>query len=336
MNLYTYWNYPNADKACISYGEGIEKIDENDIKHLCNTQKGSSGGPILSSLTNKVIGIHKGFIKEGYNIGTFLKSVLDELNPSNYIISDICVPEIKDINTDIKIIGSYGLDENECEIEIDDQLIPFNYYYKFKDVGYFTIKYSFSNNLTNTDNMFNGCSCIKNIDLSNLNTKNITSMNSMFKGCSSLMKVDLTKFNSQNVKDMSSMFYCCKSLKYLDLSNFNTQNVTSMNSMFEGCLSLTNLDLSNFNTQNVTSMNRMFEGCESLTNIDLSNFNTQNIKDMSFMLYWCKSLKNLELSNFDTQNIKSMSYMFNGWSSLLKENVISKVNKFNKIFDYLK
>ena len=73
-------HFPNAGKASVSQGTGIEIIDEFDIKHLCNTEKGSSGGPILCSLTNKVIGIHKGCIIKGYNIGTFLKFPLNELN----------------------------------------------------------------------------------------------------------------------------------------------------------------------------------------------------------------------------------------------------------------
>ena len=55
-------HYPNGDKASLLYWIGIEKINEYDIKRLCNTESGSSGGPILSKTTNKVIGIHKGGI----------------------------------------------------------------------------------------------------------------------------------------------------------------------------------------------------------------------------------------------------------------------------------
>ena len=73
-------HYPNADIASVSNGKGIEQINNYDIRHFCNTQSGSSGAPILSSFTNKVIGIHKAFIKKGYNIGTFLKFPLNELN----------------------------------------------------------------------------------------------------------------------------------------------------------------------------------------------------------------------------------------------------------------
>ena len=78
-------HYPNGDKASVSCGTGLEKINDFDIKHLCHTESGSSGGPILSRLTNKVIGIHKGFIKNqksgnNFNIGTFLKFPLNGLN----------------------------------------------------------------------------------------------------------------------------------------------------------------------------------------------------------------------------------------------------------------
>ena len=73
--------YPDAKEAAVSYGIGIEKISEYEIKHLCNTKNGSSGGPIINSLNDKVIGLHRGYIKRKvFNIGTFLKFPLNELN----------------------------------------------------------------------------------------------------------------------------------------------------------------------------------------------------------------------------------------------------------------
>ena len=69
-----------AKEAKVSKGKGIEVVNWCDIKHFCHTEPGSSGGPILSEKTNKVIGIHKGTIRNGlYNIGTFLKDPLDDL-----------------------------------------------------------------------------------------------------------------------------------------------------------------------------------------------------------------------------------------------------------------
>ena len=79
-------HYANAEEAKVSFGKGIKKVDNYDIKHLCHTEPGSSGGPILSRMTNKVIGIHKGSIgkdKCDYNIGTFLKYPLNEIKNQN-------------------------------------------------------------------------------------------------------------------------------------------------------------------------------------------------------------------------------------------------------------
>jgi len=168
-----------------------------------------------------------------------------------------------------------------CEIRINNQLIPFNYFFKFTNKGKYIIKYSFNNYLTNTNHMFYGCSSLTNINLSNFNTK--------------------------NVKDMSFMFFYCSSLTNINLSNFNTKNVKYMSCMFSDCSSLTNINLSNFNTQNVKDMSGMFNGCSSLTNINLSNFNTQNVTDMDCMFYECSSLTNINIITNDKRIINQFS-----------------------------
>ena len=61
-----------------------------NIQYKCNI--GSSGGPILNLLTNKIIGIHKGCIQKNdgikYNIGTFLKYPLKEINNNNNLYNN--------------------------------------------------------------------------------------------------------------------------------------------------------------------------------------------------------------------------------------------------------
>ena len=59
-------HYPNGDQVSVSLGIGIERINEFDIKHQRNSNLYSSGGPILSLHTNKIIGIHKGFINQDF------------------------------------------------------------------------------------------------------------------------------------------------------------------------------------------------------------------------------------------------------------------------------
>jgi surface protein len=215
---------------------------------------------------------------------------LNKNNENNYIIAGIYIND-KDINKDIRIINSYEewmrknypKDElkekymnekeiNKCKIKINELLIPFNYFHQFNQKGYYTIKYSFINNLTNMNYMFSKCSSLENINLSNFNTQNVIDMYRIFSECSSLKNIDLSNFNTQNVKDMSNMFDGCSSLENIDLSNFNTQNVTDMSLMFFKCSSLKKINLSNFNTKNVTDMASMFSDCSSLKSIDLSNY----------------------------------------------------------------
>ena len=135
----------------------------------------------------------------------------------------------------------------KCEIKINNELIPFNYFYNFKSKGKYIIQYSFKNNINKTCCMFSECSPLTNIDLSNFNTKNVT--------------------------NMRWMFFDCLSLTNINLSNFNTNNVTDMAFMFDGCSSLTNIDLSNFNTNNVADMGYMFSKCSSLK---IENIITKN------------------------------------------------------------
>ena len=123
-------------------------------------------------------------------------------------------------------------------MELNDEIIPFSYYYKFNEKGKYKIKYKFIGNLKILCGIFGGCSSLTNINLSNFDTKNVTNMRGMFYGCSSLTNIDLSNFDTKNVTDMGCMFDGCSSLTNIDLSNFDTKNVTDMGSMFSGCKSL--------------------------------------------------------------------------------------------------
>ena len=101
------------------------------------------------------------------------------------IISEI---DIKKDNKNIRIINSYEQYfrkfknvkyekeyENEkeiknCEIRINDEIIPFSFFYKFNKKGKYNIKYIFKENISKCEYMFFGCENIAYIDLSNFNT----------------------------------------------------------------------------------------------------------------------------------------------------------------------
>ena len=141
----------------------------------------------------------------------------------NYILAEIYIEE-KYINKDIRIINSFeeykrinNLDDEEddykyinekeikenCIIKINNNIIPFNYFYKFKEKGKFNIEYSFKNNIKNLSYMFCECNSLTNIDLSNYNTQNVINMRGMFGVCKSLKNIDLSNFNTQKVTIMS-------------------------------------------------------------------------------------------------------------------------------------
>ena len=190
--------------------------------------------------------------------------------------------------------------------------------------------------------MFSGCSLLRSLDLSGLDTSKVTDMSSMFYNCSSLESLDLSSFDTSKVTDMSNMFYNCSSLESLDLSSFDTSKVTGMSWMFSGCSllksldlsgldtssatgmysmfsdcsSLESLDLSSFDTSRLTGMSKMFYNCSSLSSLDLSSFVASKVTDMSKMFCNCSSLSSLDLSSFGTSRAKDMSYMFSGCSSL--------------------
>ena len=74
----------------------------------------------------------------------------------------------------------------------------FSYKYKFEKEGKYSLKILFK--------------------------KAIKKMSYMFNQCSSLTSLNLSNFNTNNVQDMSYMFQLCSSLTSLNLSNFNTSN----------------------------------------------------------------------------------------------------------------
>lgn len=75
--------YPNGNNSSVSFGF-INNIKDCNIYHLCSTETGSSGSPIINLFNNKVIGIHK----EGskifeFNKGTILKKPVKEFYEQN-------------------------------------------------------------------------------------------------------------------------------------------------------------------------------------------------------------------------------------------------------------
>ena len=106
----------------------------------------------------------------------------------------------------------------------------FDYCYKLKTIK--GLNKFITNKVCSMHKMFESCTEIETLDLSNFNTSNVTDMSFMFTKCYKLREIKgLNKFNTSNDKNMSFMFYFCSNLVSLDLSNFNTSNVTDTTCM---------------------------------------------------------------------------------------------------------
>ncbi|MBQ9667402.1 MAG: BspA family leucine-rich repeat surface protein [Prevotella sp.] len=205
-------------------------------------------------------------------------------------------------------------------------------------------------NNKNASGMFQGCSKLSQINLTNFNNDHVYDMSYMFDGCSNLTKVTFSSTQNKSGLDMTYkyMFRGCSKLTTIENICYTTsreyrQDNRDMTGMFEGCSSLTSLDLSavKYNQYyyylNATDMfsgcssltslamwddvrldncSGMFNGCEKLASIDLSGFNTEKVTDMSNMFNGCKALTSLDVSTFNTDGVTNMSYMFAGCKAL--------------------
>ena len=93
---------------------------------------------------------------------------------------------------------------------------------------------------TSTYGWFNAMSKLTTIEnLIYLNTTEVKDMQFMFNKCSKLKTLDLSNFNTEKVTNMKGMFSGCSALTTIYASNWNTDAVTESSNMFSGCSKLT-------------------------------------------------------------------------------------------------
>ena len=108
--------------------------------------------------------------------------------------------------------------------------------------------------LTSLSNWFVNCSNLTSISgLENLKTANVKTMQGMFDGCSSLKELDLTGFDISNLENTSQMFYSCTNLDAIYASgDWNTDKITNSSYMFSACNKLVGSAGTDFESTDVT------------------------------------------------------------------------------------
>ena len=318
-------HYPKGEELKYSLGV-IHGIKNDTIYHFCDSERGSSGGPLIYLNSFKVIGIHKGSNNNDKNLGTLLKVPIENFVKKHNVIKDN-----NNINNNTKYnIQNLNVIDDEITIEYDiSGNIILNYLFSKK------IKIFGENFVKNNKDLcklyifgeeYELCSYFnkKEIRLNKDKLKiklrginNVIDLSGMFEECSSLLSLpDISKWNtSNNIINMRKMFYGCSSLLSLppEFSNLNTSNVEDMSLLFGNCSSLTSLpDISKWNTTNVKNIGGIFSGCHSLTSLsDISKWNTTNNLNMSILFFDCHSLTSLpDISKWNTSNVTDMSFMF--------------------------
>jgi surface protein len=160
-----------------------------------------------------------------------------------------------------------------------------NFADKYRDVisVFFDASFSYFTDFTSTACLFLACKELTTITgLEYLNTENVTDMNQMFYGCSSLTELDVSHFNTDKVTNMNQMFQGCSSLTSLDISNFNTANLNNVGFMFCGCSSLTIIYGEDWDLSNVTYSERMFTFCTELVGGAGTKYSDNNANDRTY------------------------------------------------------
>ena len=298
----------------ISFGIINEIKDNQNINYASKIKEGSSGSPILSLETLKIIGIHLGISQDNPNLnyGKSMKYVIDEfIKKNNKYKNEINLIYIKYNENDDKenIFGETFVKNNKENIGLiingkESVLVSQCQLKKGENI----IKMIIKKKISNCECMFEGCSLLRNIsDLEYLDVKDIKNFNSMFYGCSSLSDItSLEKWDVSNAICFKYMFSECSALSNLKpLENWNVSNVEDLSNMFRQCKSLSNLKpLENWNVSNVENLSYMFSQCTSLSNLKpLENWNVSNVKNFNEMFKQCKQLSDITpLKNWFEKN----------------------------------
>ena len=203
---YIILHYPN--KKYVSYGLINELREYKTIIHYCNTEDGSSGSPILSLKSNKVIGVHYGGIKK-YNYGTYIKYAINEINKKyEKYKNEINIKYITKEEKEENIFGKEFVENNKNNIELEINGEKSKLIKRYKLVkGVNNIKIIIKNKITNLEYMFDWCNTLKDInELKYLDTKDINNFEGMLWECSSLSDINplqnwkISQYNYNSLK----------------------------------------------------------------------------------------------------------------------------------------
>jgi len=315
-------HYPN--EKYVSYGIINDLKEYKTLIHYCNTEDGSSGSPILSLNSYKVIGIHNRYSKSNkykLNYGTYIKYAINEINKKYK--NEINLKYITKDEKNENIFGEKFVKNNINNIDLIINGEKSKLIKEYKLIkGINDIKMIIRNKITNLEYMFYECHTLKDInELKYLDTKDINNFSYMFSKCLLLSDIkSLHSWNVSNGNNFESMFAGCSSLSDIrSLQHWNVSNGNNFCGMFVKCSSLSDIkSLQNWDVSKGNNFSGMFFECTSLSTVKyLQNWNVSKGDNFSYMFVKCSSLSDIKsLQNWNVSNGNNFSYMFSECSSL--------------------
>ena len=91
------------------------------------------------------------------------------------------------------------------------------------------------------------------------NVGKVRDMSHMFDGCSSLSSVNVTNWDTGSVKSMTYMFFQCSNLDGPNISGWDVSSLQDASYMFHQALRSGSFDLSRWDTSNLVDVRYMFD-----------------------------------------------------------------------------
>jgi surface protein len=195
--------------------------------------------------------------------------------------------------------------------------------------------------------MFNGCSNLQSLDLSNFDTSKIMNMSNMFGGCGSLHTLHLDNCSNYTInKIITSPNFQTGAIEGVTRTIYcKEENATGLtpptNWVFSyiteeepevpvdppvGDIPLyvpgefqENTEITEVRTmvdESHDDLDSMFCRCTNLVSVNTEDWDTSNVTGMFGMFQECTLLTSLDLSNWDTSNVGDMTSMFQRCTSL--------------------
>ena len=307
--IYTI-HYQKGDLS-VSYGL-IKKIGfrkKYKFDHMCNTNLGSSGSPILG-VNNKLIGIHSNK-KKDYNEGIFLNNPIKEFILQNPYLNQKLLEDFKDIydsRIESTIVNEIVLNEKNIETKGLNDLIK--------------IKFDKLQRLELCKNNIMDISCLKNNKFNKLQILNLDSNNIS----------DIKIFEKANFEELKELYLGFNQitkidgLKEIDQSKKIIFNRYKISNIIETKTSSKNKDrlkkLIILKEINFTKLEKLYLNNNQILDINiLEHVNFKGLKELNLFGNKISDIRVLEKVNF-----LKLERLILGKNKLCDINVLEKVN----------